>query len=59
MIERLAQTLTIPELRRLIAHLLMRLVPATGFVWHWSRWRRLHQIAAAIAHRKSRQNTQL
>jgi hypothetical protein len=59
MIARLAQTLTTPELRRLISRLLPRPILTTAFIWNWSRWRREHQVAAAIAHRKARQNAQL
>lgn len=59
MIARLTQKLTIPELRRLISRLQSRLTPTAVFIWHWSRWRRQHQIVAAIAHRKTWQHVQL
>jgi len=59
MIARLAQTLTTPELRRLISRLLPRPILTTAFIWDWSRWRREHQVTAAIAHRKAHHNAQL
>jgi hypothetical protein len=59
MIARLAKTLTTPEIRHLISHLLPRPLLTAAFFWDWSRWRRQHQLAAAIAHRKTRQHTQL
>ncbi len=59
MIARMAQTMTTPELRHLISRLLPRPILTATFIWDWSRWRREHQVAAAIAHRKTRNNTQL
>lgn len=59
MIARLAQTLTTPELRRLISRLLPRPILAASFIWDWLLWRREHQVNAAIAHRKISTKTQL
>jgi hypothetical protein len=59
MIARLRSTLTTPEIRHLIARLLPRPILTAPFIWDWSRWRRQHQAAAAIAHRKTRQYMQL
>jgi hypothetical protein len=51
--------LSTPELRTLIAKLFLPVKPSPAFIWAWSRWRIAHQIAAALAHRKKRQNMQL
>jgi len=59
MIARLRTTLTTPEIRHLIARLLLRPIQTAVFIWDWSRWRREHQVAAAIAHRKIRRYPQL
>ena len=59
MLTRLDATLTTSELRRLIARLLLRPILTANAIWDWSRWRREHQINAAIAHRKSRLKVQL
>jgi len=59
MIARLRNTLTTPEIRHLIARLSPRPILTAAVIWDWSRWRRQHQAAAAVAHRKARQNTQL
>jgi hypothetical protein len=58
-ITRLQHIITTPELHRLITRLLPRPILTAVFIWDWSRWRRKHQRAAAIAHRKIRQNMQL
>jgi hypothetical protein len=50
---------TVPEIRYLLARLLLRPPIATPFVIAWSFWRRTHQLAAARAHYKSRKETQL
>ncbi len=55
----LAKLPTMPETRRLIARLLMAPRTHPAFVWAWSRWRREHQAAAAISHRKIRHDAQL
>lgn len=59
MLTRLEATLTTSELRRLIARLLLRTILSSRVIWDWSRWRREHQITAALAHRKARLNVQL
>jgi predicted transposase YbfD/YdcC len=59
MTTRLETTMTTSELRHLIARLLLRPVLTASAIWDWSRWRRKHQIAAAIAHRNIRLNMQL
>jgi len=59
MMTRLETTLTTSELRHLIARLLLKPNLIASAIWDWSRWRREHQIAAAIAHRKIRLNMQL
>jgi len=48
----------VPELRVLIARLLLRPPTRRAFIFAWSDWRRRHQINAAIAHYKH-QRTQL
>ncbi len=55
----LAKLPTMPETRRLIARLLMAPRTHPAFVWASSRWRREHQAAAAISHRKIRHDAQL
>ncbi len=43
--------LTIPEVRRLVYRLVVRiLAPPDMVVLHWSRWRRLHQARAMRSH---------
>ena len=59
MIARLAQTLTTPEILHLITRLMPQRVLSVAFVLDWSRWRRQHQLRAAIAHRKIRHYAQL
>lgn len=59
MLTRLKATLTTSELRRLIARLILRPILTTSAIWDWSRWRREHQITAALAHRKARFKVQL
>jgi len=50
---------TVPEIRYLLARLLLRPPIGTTFIMAWSLWRRCHQFTAAIAHYKRRQNAQL
>jgi len=47
-----------PEIRSLIAKLLLPARAGPAFIWAWSQWRRAHQLTAAICHRK-RYKTQL
>jgi len=55
----LAGVLSTPELHTLIARILQPVKNHPAFVWAWSHWRLAHQIAAALAHRKRRNETQL
>ena len=50
---------TVPEIRYLLARLLLKPPNSTAFVMQWSLWRRKHQLEAAKAHYKSRRQTQL
>jgi hypothetical protein len=45
---------SVPEIRYLIARLLLQPPTWAAFVLAWSRWRRLHQAAAANAHYRTR-----
>jgi hypothetical protein len=42
--------LTIPEVRRLVYRLVVRVLAPPDMVLHWSRWRRLHQARAMRSH---------
>ncbi|THA36073.1 hypothetical protein E6R18_01570 [Streptomyces sp. A1277] len=46
--------LSLPEIRRLTAHLTARLLPPVTHVLHWSHWRRQAQHRARISHYKRR-----
>jgi hypothetical protein len=37
---------TLPEVRRLVYRLVVRILAPPETVLHWSRWRRLHQARA-------------
>jgi hypothetical protein len=50
---------SVPEIRYLIARLLLRPIAGARFVLAWSRWRRRHQAAAANAHRRRQIKLQL
>ena len=50
---------SVPEIRYLIARLLLRPIARSRFVLAWSRWRRRHQAAAADAHRRRQIKLQL
>jgi len=41
-----------PEIRSLIAKLLLPARAGPAFIWAWSQWRRAHQLTAAIYHRR-------
>jgi len=41
---------TLPEVRRLLWHLLRPPLPTAKFAWWWSRWRRFHQAIAKHCH---------
>jgi len=50
---------SVPEIRYLIARLLLSRIIRPAFVLAWSAWRRRHQAAAAAAHYRIRINAQL
>jgi hypothetical protein len=50
---------SVPEIRYLIARLLLAPIARAGFILAWSRWRRQHQARAADAHRRRQIESQL
>jgi hypothetical protein len=46
--------LTLPEVRRLVYRLVVRVLAPPDMVLHWSRWRRLHQARAMRSHYRRR-----
>jgi hypothetical protein len=50
---------SVPEIRYLLARLLLRPTGGTASVFAWSFWRRTHQLNAARAHYKTRNKMQL
>ena len=50
---------TVPEIRYLLARLLLRPPIRTRFIMAWSLWRRPHQAKAAAAHYRRQIKTQL
>jgi hypothetical protein len=42
--------LTVPEVRRLVYRLVVRILAPPEAILHWSHWRRLHQARAKRAH---------
>jgi hypothetical protein len=46
--------LTIPEVRRLVYRLVVRILAPPEAVLHWSRWRRRHQARAMRSHYRHR-----
>ena len=50
---------TVPEIRYLLARLLLRPPIRTRFIMAWSLWRRKHQAKAAAAHYRHQAKTQL
>jgi hypothetical protein len=46
----------VPEIRQVLARLLLKAVPDVYFVLAWSRWRRRHQAEAAKSHYRAREN---
>jgi hypothetical protein len=50
---------SVPEIRYLLARILLKPPPGRPFIIAWSLWRRTHQLNAARAHYKTRQKTQL
>jgi hypothetical protein len=51
--------LTVPESRRLLAHLWATTPPTSAAVWRWSCWRRRHQAIARFYHYLRRTTQQL
>ena len=47
-------TLTVTEIRRLIAAIVGRTQHSLPFLLHWSYWRRRHQAQAQRAHYRAR-----
>jgi 5-methylcytosine-specific restriction endonuclease McrA len=45
---------TLPEIRRLLIKLVLRVADAAEHVWAWSRWRRRRQHQARLSHYKRR-----
>ena len=50
---------SVPEIRYLLARLLLRPPISPAFIIAWSLWRRRHQANAAVAHYRCRHNPQL
>jgi hypothetical protein len=50
---------SVPEIRYLVARILLRPPISTSFIIAWSLWRRQHQANTAIAHYKRQSNVQL
>jgi hypothetical protein len=50
---------TLPEVRRLVYRLVVRILAPPEAVLHWSRWRRRHQARAQYSHYKRRLTRQL
>jgi hypothetical protein len=50
---------SVPEIRHLLARLLLRPPISPAFIIAWSLWRRRHQANAALAHYRCRYNMQL
>jgi len=50
---------SVPEIRYLLARILLKPPLGKAFIIAWSLWRRTHQLCAASAHYKRRQETQL
>jgi hypothetical protein len=45
---------TVPEVRRFVYRLVVRILAPPEAILHWSRWRQLHQARAKRAHYKRR-----
>ena len=50
---------SVPEIRYLLARVLLRPPVRTRFIMAWSLWRRQHQAKAAAAHYRRHVKTQL
>lgn len=48
---------TLPEIRRLLVHLILWSIPDPDHVWAWSRWRRRRQYQARLCHYQRRGHT--
>ncbi|MDQ1651607.1 MAG: hypothetical protein QOI35_807 [Cryptosporangiaceae bacterium] len=46
--------LTLPEVRRLLIHLLLATPHTLEHIWNWSAWRRRRQHQARLSHYKRR-----
>jgi hypothetical protein len=46
--------LTVPEVRRLLTKLVLRVHSTVEHIWAWSRWRRRRQHQARLSHYKRR-----
>lgn len=51
--------LTLPEVRRLVYRLVVRILAPPEAVLRWARWRRLHQARAQRSHYRRRLTHQL
>jgi hypothetical protein len=51
--------LTVPEVRRLLYRLVVRILAPPESVLRWSRWRRLHQARAKRCHYQRRLTQQM
>ena len=47
-------SLTLPEIRRLLVHLILRHAAPAEHIWSWSRWRRRRQYQARVSHHRRR-----
>jgi hypothetical protein len=45
---------TLPEIRRLLIKLVLRVADAAEHTWSWSHWRRRRQHQARLSHYKRR-----
>jgi hypothetical protein len=50
---------SVPEIRHLLARLVLAVAPLRDLLLEWSLWRRRHQANARAAHRRSRTKKQL
>ena len=50
---------SVPEIRYLLARLVILAPTQKPFIIAWSLWRRRHQVAATLSHYKHRSNAQL
>jgi hypothetical protein len=45
---------TLPEIRRLLVHLILRHDHQPEHIWSWSHWRRRRQHQARVSHYRAR-----